>query len=365
MTIVSEPRAISAVNDTKGEDGGARRLTREQVVLGAEGSVALIRGKTSSGTGFLVRPSLLVTNSHVLRREFTPNLKVYFPSSDERHRGPLRAELRAEDEARDLAFLDVKTDLPPLPLDGGYQFLRGQDVTLIGNPGVGEGVVLPNAVNRGVMSTLALINGKKYYQIGMSLNPGDSGGPVLSGDGKVVGVATLRAAKQEGLAFCIPVEDLQASVERLDNVSASRLAETRSLHRAKVLVRSLNALGNLYAQGLDQCSTAWVTALERRLDPQPVLSAVSHAVLEQIRPLVKKGFPDLNREWERASTDSRLAATTRDDLAELWTNVGAMRSYMERPRGDLDAYRGRVGELKRTQARLVERLKRRTGIVID
>src|SRR2546427_13202735 len=107
---------------------------------------------TGSGTGFLVRPNLLVTNAHVIRLVPVDRLKVYFPSA-EGGKTPLAVgALLYEDRKRDLAFLTVESPLPALALLPRYEFQRGQNVTVIGNPGLGDNVILENAVSQGVMS---------------------------------------------------------------------------------------------------------------------------------------------------------------------------------------------------------------------
>lgn len=184
------------------------------IIAGAEPSVALIRGKERGGTGFLVQPGLLATNAHVVAGEIVQNLEIRFPSADEAHKGPLKGKLLYIDRKRDVALLEVKTDLEPLALAESYHFRKGEDVTVIGNPGLAKDLVLENAISRGVMSTKTVIEGQNFYQLGVSINPGNSGGPVLDSSGTVIGIATLTARNQEGLAFCIPVEDLQHAIAR-------------------------------------------------------------------------------------------------------------------------------------------------------
>ena len=77
-------------------------LTTAQIVAKWEPSVALVKGLSSSGTGFLVRPGIVATNSHVIDEEFISGLEVRFPSASEGKQGPLPAELLYEDPKRDL-----------------------------------------------------------------------------------------------------------------------------------------------------------------------------------------------------------------------------------------------------------------------
>src|SRR5579864_3636344 len=199
-------------------------LSTAQIVARSEQSVALIKGKRSLGTGFLVRPGILATNAHVIEGELVQNLEIHFPSAKDELKGPIGAVLLAKNTKRDLAFLKVKTDLPPLEVADSYQYQKGDDLLVIGNPGAGDKLVLENAVSRGVMSTKAVIDGQNFYQLGIAINPGNSGGPVIDSAGKVIGVATLKSSKLEATAFCIPVDDLRAELAQAESQPAQAVA---------------------------------------------------------------------------------------------------------------------------------------------
>src|SRR5207248_337924 len=100
--------------------------------------------------------------------------------------------------------LSVATDLPPLPVAESYAFRSGQEIIVIGSPGFRAGVLLPNAVNRGLMSTLMRLEGQLFYQVGVSVNPGNSGGPMLDLTGQVLGVVSMKSREKDGIALCIP-----------------------------------------------------------------------------------------------------------------------------------------------------------------
>ena len=192
--------------------GENARLTTAQIVARWEPSVALIKGQAFFGTGFLVKQGVVATNAHVIFDEFISNLEVRFPSAPAGKQGPFAVELLYEDNKRDLAFLGVKTDLPATEVVPTYTFVKGDDITVIGNPGLGGDIVLENAVTRGVVSSKTVIDGMNFIQLSISINPGNSGGPIFDSSGRVIGVATLKAAKGDALAFSIPVEDLKAAL---------------------------------------------------------------------------------------------------------------------------------------------------------
>jgi Trypsin-like peptidase domain len=128
-------------------------LTTAQIVVRCEPSVALVKGKVSSGTGFLIRPNLVATNAHVIDDEFVSNIEVRFPGAPVDLQRPVYVQLMYEDPKRDLAFLAISTKLSALDIAPAYCFIKGEDVTVIGSPGFGDDQVLENAGSRGVMSS--------------------------------------------------------------------------------------------------------------------------------------------------------------------------------------------------------------------
>ena len=204
---------VSIARPAEGPRDGS--LTTADIVSRHEPSVALIRGRKGSGTGFLAGPGILATNAHVIDGERFKDIEVRFPSADRPRQGPYTARLLHLDRERDLALLGVATDLPPVVVADAYRFRKGEDVTVIGNPGVGGKMVLENAISRGIVSSMANINNQVFLQLGIAINPGNSGGPVFDPQGRVIGVVTLKTARQEGLAFAIPAEDLQSALAKL------------------------------------------------------------------------------------------------------------------------------------------------------
>src|SRR5262249_46719478 len=145
-------------------------------------SVALIRfkegEKEGGGTGFMIRPGILATNAHVIDSVLINKVKIYYPSSPNLGKTPFSARVLHFDPKRDLAFLAVEPKVPALKLANQFEFKSGQAITVIGCPGIGE-KQLENAVNTGVMSTKTDLSKQNYYQMGISVNPGNSGGPVF------------------------------------------------------------------------------------------------------------------------------------------------------------------------------------------
>ena len=208
-----QPMPATVALAVEAPEEAERLMSTADVVAMYEPSVALIQGKKGSGTGFLARAGIVATNAHVIDGEKVADLEVRFPSAVESSQGPLTARILYKDTERDLALLAVSTDLPPLRVAKGYKFRKGEDVTVIGNPGVGGQSLLENAISRGILSSVTKLDTHTFYQLGIAINPGNSGGPVFDPRGRVIGVVTLKTAGREGLAFAIPADDLLTALD--------------------------------------------------------------------------------------------------------------------------------------------------------
>lgn len=161
------------------------------------------------GSGVVVDArGYIATNNHVV--DNPGDLKVILADGRE-----TVAELVAANPAADLAILKVGyTDLPAIEWGNSRQVRPGQVVYAIGSP-LGD---FPNSVSFGIVSGLNraleidkfVIDG--LIQTDAAINRGSSGGPLITPDGKVVGINTfiIRESEErgiaEGIAFSIPAD---------------------------------------------------------------------------------------------------------------------------------------------------------------
>jgi S1-C subfamily serine protease len=166
------------------------------------------------GSAFFIDSSgLLITNYHVIASEVDP-----------RHRGHSRLFIRMGDSASpriparvigwdkalDLAL--IKTEV-----ETEYVFSIVDRVT----PRIGDTVLamgsplgLEKTVTSGIVSAL----GRRFLQIGnviqidAAINSGNSGGPIIDNEGRLVGVAFAGIAQHQGLNFAVPAETLAAAL---------------------------------------------------------------------------------------------------------------------------------------------------------
>ncbi len=154
----------------------------------------------SSGTGSLIsRDGLVLTNNHVIAdkgsgRPFK-TLQVFFkpePTTGQAERDlrkPHRATVVARSPELDLAVLRVEgapRDRSPIQFAPSAGVSVGEPVAAIGHP-QGGGLW---TLTTGYISSTRTFGQKQMFQSEASLNPGNSGGPLLDAKGNLIGVNT-------------------------------------------------------------------------------------------------------------------------------------------------------------------------------
>ena len=224
---------------------------------------------------------------------------------------------------------------------------------MIGNPGLGDEIVLENAISRGVMSSKTVIDGMNFLQLSMAINPGNSGGPVFDSAGRVIGVATLKATKAEALAFCIPVDDLQAA---LTKVGPAR-PDLVSRHRAEAAFKLLTVAGAIYGIGLDIRA-----ALLRKAPPSGTIDLLPNEPIKKLDEIMttldEKLFSLVDDEIPEIKADAALAQATRSRYQDLSASYNAMKALYGNTQQPADRYASQVHNLRTKYIRLVEALQK-------
>jgi len=335
----------------------------DEVIADVEASIALIQGSGSSGTGFVVSPGLVVTNKHVVNDEFVGDLTVVFPSAADRFQTAQSATLYYKDPALDLAYLRVQATPAPLIVNHDYAFRRGQEVAVLGNPGMANGELLVNAICKGVMSTEARIQGRNYFQLGISINPGNSGGPVLDANGLVLGVVTLKDPKKEGMGFCIPAKDLSQSLQELRAVTPQDLRSLNDTHDLQVLLDRLIIRGYRGIFRMEELVEAMEIAMEDGDNASEGIAAVHREKGSRITTAERT--EQMQVHVTRIARSRQYPEATRQRLADLWATVQAVVDYAEKPRGTFDSYKQKIGELSDDLKRQIQPLRVLVGSSFD
>jgi S1-C subfamily serine protease len=156
--------------------------------------------QAAAGSGFAISSDgYIVTNSHVI--EDASSIKAAFAEGLESD-----ALLVGADPSTDIAVLKVYDgDLKPLQFADSDLLEVGQIAIAIGNP-----MGLQHTVTAGVVSargrSLRASNGRlidDIIQTDAALNPGNSGGPLMNSEGKVIGVNTAMIPEAQGLCFAV------------------------------------------------------------------------------------------------------------------------------------------------------------------
>lgn len=177
-------------------------LTVEQLVQQSLPSVVTVQAGSSSGSGFFITESgIVVTNRHVVQGATQVGVTT---SKGE----TLQSEALFVHPTKDLALIKLKA--------GTYPYFRladptlvnvGADVVAIGSPGLpGGSQILANTVTKGIVSAFRKSEAfGLLVQTDVSINHGNSGGPLLNLRGEVIGVNTLgfREGGATGLNFAI------------------------------------------------------------------------------------------------------------------------------------------------------------------
>ena len=155
-------------------------------------------GKTLGfGSGFFVKPNLIATNYHVIAGAASGTAKLVGKYTTYKIEG-----WTATDENNDLALLKVTAyGIKPLPLGNSNTVKIGDTVYVAGNPKGLEGTF-----SDGIISSRRDKYTKERFQMTAPISPGSSGGPVLNGNGEVIGVsvAAHRDLDAQNLNFAIP-----------------------------------------------------------------------------------------------------------------------------------------------------------------
>lgn len=158
-------------------------------------SVVVVNSGKTSGCGFAIGDSYIVTNAHIFDNN-NINISVYKD-------GVYSGRVIKVNSSLDLAVLQVvNKKLQPLKFADTSKLSIGSDVFAIGSP---EG--FDYTLTKGILSAKErYIGGLAYIQTDAPINPGNSGGPLLNETGEVIGINTMKIVDSEGIGLAISID---------------------------------------------------------------------------------------------------------------------------------------------------------------
>jgi S1-C subfamily serine protease len=169
--------------------------------------VVTIKTSVAQGTGFLLTNNgYIVTNAHVLSGGRYANAYTYDGNR-------YSADLIGYDSKIDLALLKIDGDFTKLTLGNSDNVKIGEKVIAIGNP-----LGLSFTATEGIISARDRTGSNNlpyYFQTDVSLNPGNSGGPLIDTAGEVIGINNFKISGAENIGFALESKYIKQTINKI------------------------------------------------------------------------------------------------------------------------------------------------------
>ncbi|MDR7190754.1 S1-C subfamily serine protease [Microbacterium sp. BE35] len=173
-------------------------------------------GRGSSGTGFVVAEDRVVTNAHVVAGVDTPIVEL--PGVPARE-----GRIVYFDPIDDLAVIAVD-DLGGTALPFSPTLAAGAAAVVQGYPYGGPFTMVPASVQSVGVANVPDVydtswNPREIYSLQAVVRPGNSGGPLLTGDGEVAGVVFARAEDEDDVGYAMTMAELTPVADRAPSLT--------------------------------------------------------------------------------------------------------------------------------------------------
>lgn len=245
--FTGQPEISSAKTDPTSPDP---ELSAEQIAKQSGPAIVQVKRDDGGwGTGFFVTSTgVIATNRHVVKGASWINVVT-------QNFHKLSAKIIYIDSDKDLALLKVDgSDYPHLTLATLAAVNRGESVVAIGDPGNG----MPDTITRGVVSGIGesrLAGNGTWIQTDTAINHGNSGGPLLDAEGRVIGLTAISVGTKDphdpviGLNFALSAQDLIDVLRRFYPPPDKSVAKMQSGGSAMVSVSSEPSGADIYVDG--------------------------------------------------------------------------------------------------------------------
>jgi serine protease Do len=295
---------------------------------GQEGGPDRGQAVEARGSGFIIDPSgIIVTNNHVVHGAKSVEVTL----SDGTR---LNAKVLGRDPRTDIAVLkvDAAGKLPYIQLGNSTDVQPGQWVVAMGNPfGLG------GSVTAGIVSALGRDIGDgpydQFIQVDAPINKGNSGGPLFTQDGKVIGMNTAilsPSGGSVGIGFAIPsnmIKTVTAQLEKSGHVTRGYIGvEAQEITPTMAKAMSLSdRSGALVAQVQPETPAA-----AAGLQPGDVIRSVNGTKIDNPRDLAvqvaavapgEAAKLDVVRNGETKTFDVKVRQMPNDETADAGTGA--------------------------------------------
>ena len=161
------------------------------------------------GSGFLVRKNIVVTNAHVVEDERRGReAKKILIRHQEKNYPCEVVYYGVPTSIKDIAILKLKSEIPDtnvLTLGDSCSVNNGDEVCAIGNS-LGEGL----CITKGIVSDKnRIVDGASFIMSDVTINGGNSGGPLFNQKGQVIAICVMGRKGAEGMKYFIPINVLK------------------------------------------------------------------------------------------------------------------------------------------------------------
>lgn len=250
-------------------------------------SVVMISTKSNNGSGVgtgivLTENGYIATNYHVVENATAISVALYNSSTSH------KAELIGYSKIDDIAVIKINAKgLRKATFAKSSECRAGEQVFAIGSP---EGNEFGWSVTRGIISCAdreikiydkeGILEKKMYViQTDASVNPGNSGGPLINSRGEVVGIITLKLSESAGMGFAIPSDGaLELITAIIETGSADNVTSSVTSGRPLIGITGVGVEANTwyenYVEG-DQSGVRIIEEAEATGNPEAFYAAVT------------------------------------------------------------------------------------------
>jgi serine protease Do len=228
---------------------------------------AALSNGTSMGTGIVTTSDgYIVTNYHVVDDAKEISVRFYGETK------PVSAKLVGYKEIDDIAVLKVdRKDLKAAVYAKSSECKVGERVYAVGTP---EGDEFGWSVTQGIISSAdreiklydnegILEKKMKVIQTDASVNPGNSGGPLINSKGEVVGIITLKLSDSAGMGFAIPSDGALEIINAIITTgSADNVVSSVTSGRPLIGITGVGVEGGLWYENFTEGATSGVRVVE-------------------------------------------------------------------------------------------------------